>query len=231
MPNWVKNIVRIAGNANELESFKNAVSAAEDSFDFNKLVPMPSDLQIESGSSGENGLKLLWLESKPEERNAIEEAYRSLNPFFRHLSHTDPSAFENVTEDKKESWRQLAKRYLENFKLYGHCTWYTWAYDNWGTKWPAYAEEPSFVRAGEASYLEYIFTTAWSAPLPVFRKAIEQYPDLAFRGAFSDEDTGSGNCGIWYKSNDRMKAKERDETFAKAVWSYPEEGQDEDRFP
>lgn len=228
MPNWVKNIIRVAGSERELERLKVTIASSQDQFDFNRIIPMPPELQIESGSSGENGLKLLYLEEdSPERKKKIEDAYHSLNPFFRHLSHTGKEAFENVSAEKQESWKHLAEEYLSNYEKHGHCTWYTWSYENWGTKWPAYAEEPSFVRAGASSYLEYIFTTAWSAPIPVFREITKEYPQLEFRGAFADEDTGSGNAGVWFRKNRGMQVLSRSENFAKSVWNYPAEESEE----
>ena len=159
MPNWVKNIIRVAGSERELERLKVSIASSQDQFDFNRIIPMPPELQIESGSSGENGLKLLYLEEdSPERKKKIEDAYHSLNPFFRHLSHTGKEAFENVSAEKQESWKHLAEEYLSNYEKHGHCTWYTWSYENWGTKWPAYGfEDLPQVKDG------IVFNTAWSS--------------------------------------------------------------------
>ena len=50
MPNWVKNIVKMPGIVN-LPLFSEEDGATD--FDFNKLIPMPVELNMESGSMTE----------------------------------------------------------------------------------------------------------------------------------------------------------------------------------
>ena len=61
MPNWVKNIVKFnkKGNENILNEFLTEYEEGEKAFDFDKIIPMPKDLNIQSSSYGEIGLMLL----------------------------------------------------------------------------------------------------------------------------------------------------------------------------
>ena len=50
MPNYVKNIVTITATKEQLDNLLNEVKSEESCFDFNKIIPMPKSLDIESGS-------------------------------------------------------------------------------------------------------------------------------------------------------------------------------------
>lgn len=60
MPNHVMNVVTFNGNNKKLQEILEAIKADEigyGSIDFNKIDPMPSELNIESGSKTNEGLK------------------------------------------------------------------------------------------------------------------------------------------------------------------------------
>ena len=83
MPNWVKTIVKT--DKDVIADIKSKYFNDE-GLDFNKIIPMPEDLDIESGSSGEDGLMILFFESdNDEEKNQINKVYRSLNPFYKDI--------------------------------------------------------------------------------------------------------------------------------------------------
>ena len=67
--------------------------------------------------------------------------------------------------------------------------WYTWRNKYWGTKWGAYN---GYVRIG-TSTITFVFSTAWSAPFPIYEQLHEAGYQFTVR--FADEDIGS-NCGI-----------------------------------
>ena len=68
---------------------------------------------------------------------------------------------------------------------YGAKTWYDWCVLNWGTKWNSYETKEILV---ESSYqLNIEFTTAWSAPLPIYEKLDEMFPDAQIEAFWSDE--------------------------------------------
>ena len=60
MPNHVTNIIEIKGNPARIKSLFEAVQSDEyglGSIDFNKLIPMPPELDIEESSLTDRGLK------------------------------------------------------------------------------------------------------------------------------------------------------------------------------
>ena len=50
MPNYVKNIVTITATKEQLDNLLNELKSEDSCFDFNKIIPMPKSLDIESGS-------------------------------------------------------------------------------------------------------------------------------------------------------------------------------------
>lgn len=74
----------------------------------------------------------------------------------------------------------------------GHVDWYTWACENWGTKWNAY----------DASETErgWVFLTAWSHPEPVIEELSRRFPDVIFHVKYADEDLGQ-NIGEYRIDN------------------------------
>ena len=60
MPNHVMNVVTFNGNNKKMQEILEAIKADEigyGSIDFNKIEPMPTELNIESGSKTNEGLK------------------------------------------------------------------------------------------------------------------------------------------------------------------------------
>jgi len=69
-------------------------------------------------------------------------------------------------ESTSQPTPELAKRYEENLKNYGHKTWYEWSNANWGTKWNSY----DFQAQDEC----ISFSTAWAPPEPVITELAEK---------------------------------------------------------
>ncbi len=60
MPNYVKNRLSFAGPDSDIQKLFDTIKNDElgiGTIDFNKVIPMPEDLMIESGSRTTNGLK------------------------------------------------------------------------------------------------------------------------------------------------------------------------------
>ena len=191
MPNWVKTIVKTKPKVlNDI--LKNYWD--KDSLSFDKIIPMPKDLDIESGGRGEEGLMYLFVESKDDLlKLKINRAYRELNPF-----HTDiyresrfgeiEDNFEKYTNDPEFSKSiELGKKYISNFEKYGHSTWYNWRVENWGTKWDI----------DESPHNEdtIIFKTAWDFAGEIIKELSKKYPNEKFICKFADEGIKE-NSGI-----------------------------------
>ena len=65
--------------------------------------------------------------------------------------------------------------------------WYKWHIDHWGTKWDAY---DCYTKIGK-SYIQFVFSTAWTAPMPIIYKLSVLGYEITAR--YADEDYGV-NC-------------------------------------
>ena len=176
MPNNITNIIRFGCTEERFreiaESLKRDGSYLG-SVDFNKLIPMPEELDIESGSLGQKGLHMYRKYLRETEgmdaamKQKVWDAYLA-------KSGDAPKAME------------LGKRYHENSVKYSAPTWYEWCCNNWGTKWNAYNCE----RADTAKK-ELRFETAWSSVPSVIRNMSEKFPETEMEYSWADEDIGS----------------------------------------
>lgn len=189
MPNHITNEIAFGTDSASLAAFQRMLAEvrAEDgplgSIDFNKLIPMPEELNIESGSRTEKGLRLYMafvkesealayqgLVSPPEVHDAAVQA---------HLE-----KYTKLEQDDPETWT-LGKRAAENILKHGAPTWYEWANKNWGTKWNAYRCQPLGPGAHTMRFL-----TAWSGVPKILEALSRKYPDQRITYRWADEDIG-----------------------------------------
>lgn len=85
MPNWVTNKLSIRGTDNQIEQILSAIAEKEKTdaisrspIDFNNIIPMPADLNVESGSRGHQGLEYIIGLSKSESREEVCKTWDSL---------------------------------------------------------------------------------------------------------------------------------------------------------
>lgn len=167
MPNWTGNSITVKGNKEKLDIFKLKVKGEKSAFDFDRIRPMPEELDIEKGSNTNLGLAC-W----DQEYFKKESAY----PWFpdRYPDITTPEQLRTfLTKDKPEIV-ELGKQALDNIHRYGATTWYDWCIDNWGTKWNA-----SEIEGEEyGNTLTYRFDTAWDCPRPLVEPIVEMAQEL-----------------------------------------------------
>ena len=194
MPNYVRNIVKMEGIA-KLPLF--TVEDGKMCFDFNKVIPMPESLNIESGSITDEAIIYYVTDKCTLPLRAIGETDRELvekkinnrfskgswaeEIFMRVLERTH-----SASDSKKDELYKKGETYVSNIRQYGHATWYEWRYENWGTKWNAGSNE-------QKDDDTIIFETAWSNPEPVMLKLSEMYPEAAIEHWWADEDMGSND--------------------------------------
>ena len=176
MPNHVINNIRISGDPALIRELLESVQADEQSLgsiDFNKIIPMPKELGLTESSTGDDGLKWLYLNATSSffAKREIEEIEKRLK---------GRNQFEEAIE--------LGKKYMANIAAYGQKTWYGWSSENWGTKWNAL--EPSVI---SENCIE--FDTAWAGVIKLMEKLSTFFPDSVFEYKYADEDTGC-NCGF-----------------------------------
>lgn len=191
MPNWVRNIVRMKGIAD-----KSLFIEAEGRkvFDFNKLIPMPESLGIESGSmTNENIIYYLTERCTIPVRRLSSDKVELLNKlsissltdnWSEEVFHRVMARAFDESEEERQRRYDSGKIYVSNFQTYGATTWYGWCCAHWGTKWNACDTE--IIDADTIS-----FNTAWSNPDPILHKLAEMYPDAEIEHWWADEDMGS----------------------------------------
>jgi hypothetical protein len=188
VPNHVTNIIKIEGNPARIKAVFEAIKNDEyglGSIDFNKLVPMPPELDIEEGSQTKRGLKAYQDFIEVYTFNGKKEDFDLLN-----IPEKSEQAFLRVHPDIDQTEWKLGKQAFQNQQKYGIPTWYKWRTRNWGTKWNAYGYEGGVQFDGKTLQ----FLTAWAPPTPIVEKLAAMYPDLDFVHQWADEDIGY-NCG------------------------------------
>ena len=204
MPNYVTNIV-YAKDIKALKKFMK-MENGERVFDFNKIIPMPKDLNITSGS-------MSYIDNDfgfDKERHARQTKVIDplLNKFYtpkitqnKFLSAVKKEwdkikdnfkSVYNFQSSKFEEYDTIIKGYF-NTQRYGYKDWYDWSIANWGTKWNA-SETQIFDKGIQ-------FNTAWSCPVSVLKELSKHIPIVV---SFSDEDTGT-NYGIYEFNNGKSK--------------------------
>lgn len=219
MPNYVINHISINGDKDQVEKMLEAIKDDEfgiGSIDFNKIIPMPESLNIESFSSRELKAYKEFVEAYTSEGAADLDL---LN-----IPVEKEEAFLRTRTDLSEDEWNLARQVFRNEVQYGAPTWYEWCIKNWGTKWNA--DGLSAFENGEIpdSNPTISFQTAWSAPHPILAKLAETYPDVSFEHIWADEDIGQ-NCGQSTYENGEYTGVYYPEgkkaiTFAKNAWCF-----------
>lgn len=199
MPNYVMNQISVQGDPKEIQSMLEQIK--NDDFgigtvDFDKIIPMPKSLDIESGTRTENGLKAyrqfieLYTFGK-----TVKDAQKAL----QNIPPESENAFLRQRPDIRQDEWGLGKTVWHNLQDYGAATWYDWCISNWGTKWNAYGYDD--IGYGNNDTLR--FYTAWAAPYPILEKLSELYPDLTLDHSWADEDIGH-NCGHCSYKNGKL---------------------------
>ena len=60
MPNYIKNILSFDGDPAQVDRLFSTIQGENGPVDFDKLIPMPSELEIESGSRTAAGFKICF---------------------------------------------------------------------------------------------------------------------------------------------------------------------------
>ena len=163
MPNWIYNTITFIGSDSEIAQIKDYVKSETSDFDFNKIIPMPEELNVEDGSLGWWGMDyLLYSKSSFPPKEAKLSIER----------------FEKLDDAKKEKALDLGRKYLENIIKFGYRTWYDWRYDHWGTKWDVC--DPEFL-GGSENEIYYSFYTAWAPPAKALIQLSALFPEVEIR--------------------------------------------------
>ncbi len=227
MPNWVQNEIIFENASDEnvaalIRKLKSATESEECAFDFNKLIPMPESLNIESGSITDKAIAYYVtkkLNVPVSQTNLHNLIYNRFNDDW--ATEVVSRIKKSIEDGESEDWDKLyeaGRQYMYNREHYGCYTWYEWRCRNWGTKWNAC--EPNWCLEEGVLY----FQTAWSAPFPIIEAMAAKYPELEFTHRWADEDFGN-NCGeMWYSEGIGSNIDiEDNRAFALNVWGYTED--------
>lgn len=215
MPNHVSNILTIIGEHTDVKHVLESISGINEDgklipLDFNKVIPMPESLNIESGSTTDMCIEIFLTalnqrvsvfglsdSGRQEYTNMIKTLNSSkiIKPYNGFLTECEvKEKTERILKLGYDSLTCLDDIYrlgmtaLDNARKYGGKDWYDWSVENWGTKWNAYDID------AEDDYISFL--TAWSAPIPIYLKLVEMFPEVDFELSWADEDMGS-NTGCF----------------------------------
>jgi len=68
---------------------------------------------------------------------------------------------------------RVAAQEAVNQEKFGHKDWYSWALQNWGTKWDAGNENDEDLDCADPNKVQLSFDTAWQPPVAFFEKLTE----------------------------------------------------------
>lgn len=179
MPNHVKNILKMK-DITTLPIFTNEEGRDMEmfpSFDFEKIIPMPKSLDIESSS-------IIAVAVEAAIRRASLANHEHFGPrVIPAMSDSDYKAWLYRSRKTEDELLELGATYLHNMIFHGAATWYDWLIKHWGTKWNSYENV-------QIDSNNIMFETAWSAPEPVIAQLAEMYPKTEIEHWWADEDIG-----------------------------------------
>ena len=187
MPNYVQNKMTITSP--HIEQLWEAIKGKDSLLDFNRILPMPPSLQIESSSV----MELSFYAEVYLQEGIIPDDLRSCYEKERHTRESI-KAYIHRLEKQRQINRNLGRKAYQNQQQYGYTDWYGWSIAHWGTKWnamDAVMTDPDHTLS---------FQTAWTAPLPVIQKLAAMFPDSTITHVWADEDIGT-HCG-WMRYED-----------------------------
>lgn len=145
--------------------------------DFNKIIPMPSELMIEESVKSQEAEAYVIVH----EHNLPDPRTIGCNLF--------PNA-DRAMKDPKEFkyYLHLGHQLVSNREKYGYPTWYEWRRNNWGAKWNAYD-------CFEVDEHTIQFITPWNGVPKVIQALAQKFPEVAIAYDYADDVC---NCGSFY---------------------------------
>jgi hypothetical protein len=201
MPNNITNVICInnvsdARLAEILAAIRmDDVDVARNSIDFNKLIPMPPELDVESSTRSTRALDVYTAFVNESRALAAANAAEPM-PTADYEQQIARLTKKNTAQAKSDpELFSFGKQLYENIQNHGYEDWYGWRQKHWGSKWASYGFDEL---AGHSEGNEIEFLTAWSRVEPILKCLSEMFPDAEFSYYWADEDMGV-NVGqqIW----------------------------------
>lgn len=101
---------------------------------------------------------------------------------------------------------------------------YHWNLVHWGTKWDIYADKITHEDLGwteDCDYIDVLFDTAWSPPIPWFETIVSAFPKLKLKLHY--EEGGNYFAGDIFGENGVCTYDEYDEDRCDEIFQYDEE--------
>lgn len=222
MPNWVTNKLTITG-PNSAEVMKSLVTLNEEKeyqFDFNKITPMPEELNIISGSVTQRAIDIYLSFLNPDNKNIgvensdyelFNKQKQLLKTGSRFGNHRDNLTLEQINETLNnlsneegiktlDEFIEYGKKALLNIEKFGFQDWYSWSIENWGTKWNACHN----IYDVENTPSEIVFDTAWGNVSDLILKLSTMFPENEFEYEFAEEWIGSQVGSMSFKNGELL---------------------------
>ena len=237
MPNHIKNVVFFYGDMEEIKRMRKEISSpgregeSDYVLDFNKLIPMPPELDVVAGSSSNVSFAAWWLlNNMPEFPDhlfrywmAIDEGKMRLKEKYKEEKKLKKSPnvkskrflkfIKECNDTKKyEVDLKLGEEIYNNIIKFQFANWYDWRIQHWGTKWNCYECEDEGPR-------RIAFLTAWAPPDPVFDELSRRYPQIEFTCYSVDEGDSET---VWERKYEKGELSEqytfRDAELVQRIW-------------
>ena len=189
MPNHLMSKIHFSGDQSRIDELLEFIKGDDTLFDFNKVIPMPESLNIETSSRTDSGLK----------------AYRDFITMYT-MDGTVEKDLLNIPKEKEEiflkarpdinldEWN-LGRTAFQNEQKYGSKSWFEFHIQAWGSKWNSYNSEMA-----EDNTIE--FCTAWTNVKPVVIALSQKFPDIEMKYQWADEDIGLNMGDVTFKGGE-----------------------------
>lgn len=175
MPNWTYN--DITASPRTIQRMKKKYFDENGNFDFNKLIPMPASLEVESGSRNDTDIYCYLSEKLTIPLDEVRKNPMSglIHNMFSEdwiasvKASVEAMQVSDVSDFNMDEAYERGKVLVTNYQNYGALNWYDWCTNNWGTKWNACETQ--------SNEDEIMFDTAWCSPDPIFEVICRDFPN------------------------------------------------------
>lgn len=194
MPNWCYNKLEIPCNFAQSENLRPKLFSQTNEgtwyLDFERLIPMPKTLDIQSSGDGCRALGLLKISPYKRFSNSLIKQYISsteqarIGWKTRYHRWTVSDFIKWLSKRPNEQKRlhldiSLGLQLLDNIALYEYQDWYDWSNARWGCKWNVNPDScrVTFYKNGS---IDCFFDTPWNQPSAWFEQLCQAFPDIEF---------------------------------------------------
>ena len=171
LANYIDNILSFNGPKQALDSLLSGISSGEAAFDFNQIIPMPAELDIEEDPIALQIASLLFDDDEVQQKDLA-----GLNEVRMNIRR----AFGRINAVQQQQKLLLAFYYFGNVCKYGYCSFSTWRKKYWGIN--SNAELSLY----DQKQKKLSFRTRWNKPDQIIQELSKRYPEVTFTWRYSD---------------------------------------------